>query len=1572
MKTSRVNKKLGIALSLVIGAGLYGVSTTYAAYGSDTHPVQESAYQNALEPGKELDKEEQNQNGSDVYVSVYHESFNNTAYLAYGDMKGKTLNIGDLSVKGITGRSGIGASQGLDSNNAIMGINGGIGSIVAVQSSNIANANIVFHGDVVAVGGTADYESAKADGKNGINGVTDSNLNAGAAAAGGNGGSAIATAVDIAGSGNTITAADDMFIVAEAADGAQGGNGGNGGTGLAGASYPGHAQDGTHGANGTGNGSNGGDGTVGSDGATGNAGAAGGLSTDGATGGNGGDATATGFKIADSITATNINLAGLSINAIAGDGGDGGQGGIGGNGGVGGIGQEGGAGGNAGNGSNATTNLSDGGNAGAAAAGGDGGNGGIGGAGTAGGNGGVGGNGGAANILGLSAANSLINMTVGDLSLVAMGGNGGAAGAGGAGGNGAAGGAGGNGGQGGQGGTGGAGTGGSHGNNSSNANYGDGGNGGNGGAGGNGGDAGLTTGNGGNANILGFDIQDASTVVLNINATDTINVIAKGGNAGIGALGGAVGTGGTGGAAGTGHTNGTAGTAGANGTTIGDDTPLAGIGDAGTADILFANVDGGSSMAITANQDLNIVAMGGDGQTVGDVDAAFANVDEQSSFTYIGKDVNVLAMGSVQAIDPDPSNPFPFIPGNALQTGDVGTYATGIYAEDSNVQLKVDNLHVTAMAAAGGDADTDGLEYYGATKSIVEVTEDIATMAIGGMSIDGNGGAANAYGVYISNRDNPEQYNVSVTAGGSISTTAEGGDGEDGAGYANAATISAYGNGILRVNTIGDIRAEATGGYSNAAIGTSGDADARAVSLAADGDESYAAKIVSAEGSIRAIATAGNTNADNTAGEATARAVSADGKGYLHLEAEEITAQAVSLGDDFDKDGKASAEALIVTGYGETGKQDTAAFVKTDFIGAMATGKDVTATAIAVDNATLMLAAKTAGETIRVQAIIGDEDFDNEYIVSPTDIDITAMKAADAKVIVTDDIEFTGDVNINNSTVILTKGADIYQSEYYDSKDNVDKIASEGNLTLVNSTLITNGNVYVDNSNDSLIKDSTIKMYTSYKQVGNQMVVDYENIYQKKQDFNFMDLGYEGASGVTDTTTISGTNNIALRTNAQAVDIGYGREQSIIYRDITRGPGQTPVTGGDSIFIYNDLVAGDPAVGGTKPVINIDVFDQGMRNGFMTDQKEVVFAKERVLIGTEDSTNFATDVEINLKDQKYDNGTFAYTYGVNGEFNADGDAFVMTGATIKDVKLSNIPKAAHQSRAAMLSMMNAENDTLAQRLGELRGQQAENGVWARYVGGKETTNIAFGDVKTTYNGVQIGYDRALGNSKEWNIGITGSYIDGKADVFSGHSDLSSKTIGLYTTYANEKGHFFDAIIKTGRISNKYQSFGGTIGQLTGADYSSNMFMGSVEYGYKHDMSNKWFIEPSVQFSMGRLGSHDYSIATQDGLTNIKADSIQSTLLRAGIKLGTNNEKGANFYVKLGVAHEFQGNVKTGIFADGKYVGIEDKLKGTSFEYGLGINGKMGKTSNYYVDVASTSGGKIKKELALSAGVRFGF
>ena len=99
-----------------------------------------------------------------------------------------------------------------------------------------------------------------------------------------------------------------------------------------------------------------------------------------------------------------------------------------------------------------------------------------------------------------------------------------------------------------------------------------------------------------------------------------------------------------------------------------------------------------------------------------------------------------------------------------------------------------------------------------------------------------------------------------------------------------------------------------------------------------------------------------------------------------------------------------------------------------------------------------------------------------------------------------------------------------------------------------------------------------------------------------------------------------------------------------------------------------------------------------------------------------------------------------------------------------------------ESTAVSYMQWRLESDDIYKRLGELRGNKAENGIWARTYGG--SSKYGDQDVETDYAAVQVGYDHVVNNTYgPVHIGAALSYTDGDSDFNTGD--------GSFDTYGHD-------------------------------------------------------------------------------------------------------------------------------------------------------------------------------------------
>ena len=332
------------------------------------------------------------------------------------------------------------------------------------------------------------------------------------------------------------------------------------------------------------------------------------------------------------------------------------------------------------------------------------------------------------------------------------------------------------------------------------------------------------------------------------------------------------------------------------------------------------------------------------------------------------------------------------------------------------------------------------------------------------------------------------------------------------------------------------------------------------------------------------------------------------------------------------------------------------------------------------------------------------------------------------------------------------------------------------------------------------------------------------------------------------------------------------------------------------------------------------------------------------------------------------------------EFNAGGlwdvDPTLAKGDTLglsaNDWYLTKIAKTVNNDTAVLLdaadnsyALWRNTNDSLRSRLGALASGSAQaDGIWARTQAGR------FGGAgyEGRYNMYQLGYDKADNAKSIYGMAVdygdgTGSYTDG-----SGKNKL--KTFNLYSVWIGDNGAYTNVTARAGNFSTDLESYGDYPDK---ASYKQHAYSVSVEYGKRFDLERGLYIEPNAQFTLGRLGSIDY---TTDRGVNGRIDGMNSALGRIGFVMGQKIENGSDIYLKADLLHEFAGERDLQLTSD--LGGTHDVLTkhndygDTWFELGLGGNVRISKTGDFYGEVTRGFGGDINKKWSVNAGLRFTF
>lgn len=264
----------------------------------------------------------------------------------------------------------------------------------------------------------------------------------------------------------------------------------------------------------------------------------------------------------------------------------------------------------------------------------------------------------------------------------------------------------------------------------------------------------------------------------------------------------------------------------------------------------------------------------------------------------------------------------------------------------------------------------------------------------------------------------------------------------------------------------------------------------------------------------------------------------------------------------------------------------------------------------------------------------------------------------------------------------------------------------------------------------------------------------------------------------------------------------------------------------------------------------------------------------------------------------------------------------------------------------------------------------EDGIFAKALGGKTSSDVSGLKDSNSYWGAQIGYDKALANG--WHTGVAFDYRDGDSDyLLGGKGDNKLYSFGVYGVKKMEDGSYFRVAAKAGRVENEYDVYTQLRNKLH-ADYKANAYGLTAEYG-KTFGSEMSYITPKVQLTWSRVGSKDYTGSANNGaIMNIYQDSYDSLVGRLGFEAGMKKAHGS-LHAGLYLAHEFNGDIDTRYFAkDGGWKSTSFDGDDTWAELVLGGEYRLGRNSQLYADFARDLGGDFQRKWKLNAGIRLRF
>ncbi|WP_337423838.1 autotransporter domain-containing protein [Phascolarctobacterium succinatutens] len=264
----------------------------------------------------------------------------------------------------------------------------------------------------------------------------------------------------------------------------------------------------------------------------------------------------------------------------------------------------------------------------------------------------------------------------------------------------------------------------------------------------------------------------------------------------------------------------------------------------------------------------------------------------------------------------------------------------------------------------------------------------------------------------------------------------------------------------------------------------------------------------------------------------------------------------------------------------------------------------------------------------------------------------------------------------------------------------------------------------------------------------------------------------------------------------------------------------------------------------------------------------------------------------------------------------------------------------------------------------------EDGMFAKALGGKTSSDVKGLKDSNTYYGVQVGYDKAAANG--WHTGVAFDYRNGDSNyLLGGKGDNQMYSLGVYGVKSFENDAFFRVAAKVGRVENEYDVYNEIRSLKLHGDYKANAYGLTMEYGKTFGDEEAYFT-PKAQLTWSQVGAKDYTAHTDNATMQISQDSYSSFVGRLGFEAGVKSEKG-RVYAGLFAAHEFNGDISASYFAndgDRKHTSFDGEE--TWMEMKLGGTYDFSNNAHLYADIAKDFGGNFERKWKLNAGLRFEF
>ena len=286
------------------------------------------------------------------------------------------------------------------------------------------------------------------------------------------------------------------------------------------------------------------------------------------------------------------------------------------------------------------------------------------------------------------------------------------------------------------------------------------------------------------------------------------------------------------------------------------------------------------------------------------------------------------------------------------------------------------------------------------------------------------------------------------------------------------------------------------------------------------------------------------------------------------------------------------------------------------------------------------------------------------------------------------------------------------------------------------------------------------------------------------------------------------------------------------------------------------------------------------------------------------------------------------------------------------------------AQTSSLSLNRILMNDVRKRMGDLRSSEGTHGAWARYDGGRLSSDGGF---ENDFHTIQVGVDTMpLDNGVRF--GLAGSYTKGDAEYARGDADMDAFGLAAYVTWLGDNGMFVDGVARMAKASNDLTVDRDFKGQLDSLAVSL-----SGEVGWRFPVTERAYVEPQFEATYTYIDGEKMSLSNGTKSADYEIGAFDSFLTRAGVVAGYTcpNNKG-DVYVRASAVHEFLGDSeiigKTGNQSNKESIDGKD----TWIEYGIGANFNLTPTTYLWADLERTSGASVETDFRATVGVRYAF